>query len=71
MNWELEGKPPQFDDLHEYQVWIEGVVRNVRRIGNRSMSLTPGTLVYTDCNYPIQNCICYEPAIEGWRLAAI
>jgi hypothetical protein len=70
MDWELEGKPPKFDDLHDYQVWIYGRVRSVRRIGNRSAYLDPGTLVYTDCTHPIENVLCHEPDICGWRVKA-
>ena len=68
MDWEHEGKPPPFDDLHEYQVWIYGSVRSVRRVGNRSTWLDPGTLAYTDCKHAIQNVICYEPDIYAWRM---
>jgi hypothetical protein len=70
MDWEHEGKPPKFDDLHDYQVWIYGKVRSVRRVGNSSLRLNPGTLAYTDCTNPIQNAICYEPDISAWRLKA-
>ena len=71
MDWEHEGKPPRFDDMHDYQVWIYGAVRDVRRVGPRSTTwLDPGTLAYTDCTHPIQNAICYEPDISAWRLKA-
>lgn len=69
MDWELEGKPPKFDDIHEYKVWIYGGVRTVRRIGNRSTYFWPGTLVYTDCVHPMQNALCNESDIKGWKLA--
>ena len=68
MDWEHEGKPPRFDDIREYEVWIYDTVRSVRRIGNKSLSLTPGSLVYTDCVHPEQNVICYEPDIQAWRV---
>ena len=70
MDWEHEGKPPRFDDMHDYQVWIYGAVRNVRRVGNCSTCLDPGTLAYTDCMHPIANVICHEPDICAWRLKA-
>jgi hypothetical protein len=59
--WEL-------DDMREFQVWMaDGSLRTVRRIGNRSHFLTPGTLAFTDCTHPLQNLWCDESRIVGWR----
>lgn len=69
MDWEHEGKPPKFDDINVYQVWVNGYVRLVRRVGNRSMFLSPGTLAFVDCNHPLQNVICDEKQVQAWRLA--
>ncbi len=57
-----------FDDIHIFEVWIYGNVRRVCRIGNESLSITPGTLVYLDCTHAAQNVICYEPNIQAWRI---
>jgi hypothetical protein len=70
MDWIHAGRPPITDDIREYQVWLGDQVRRVRRIGNRSMSLTPGTLVFTDCRHPMDQAICHEPRIMAWRLAS-
>ena len=67
MDWITEEKMPRFDDVHEYDVWIKGCTRSVRRIGNRGSMFQPGTLVYTDCTHPMQNILCCEEDIEGWR----
>jgi hypothetical protein len=64
--WLHEGRPPFCDDVNEYQVWVYGDVRRVRRVGNKSV-LTPGTLIYTDCTHPLQNVICDEKNVLAWR----
>lgn len=69
VDWEHDEKMPRFDDMHDFEVWVDGAVRTVRRIGNRSLSgLTPGTLAFTDCRNPMQNVICHEPLVQAWRL---
>ena len=68
MDWEHEGKPPRFDDAHDYQVWIYGAVRSVRRVSNWSTWLNPGTLIYTDLMHPMANVLCHEPDIFAWRM---
>lgn len=67
LDWNVDEKMPRYDDLREFEVWIRGSVRRVRRIGNRSCALEPGTLAYTDCTHPMQNIICDERAVQGWR----
>jgi len=68
MAWEIDEKMPRFDDVHYFDVWIDDSVRRVRRIGNRSTSLSPGVLVFTDCTHPMQNVLCYEPLVKAWRM---
>jgi len=67
MDWNTEEKMPRFDDVHEYDIWINGCTRSVRRVGNRESMFSPGTLIYTDCTHPQQNILCHEDEIEGWR----
>ena len=66
--WECGERLPYLDDSHEFEVWIDNYVRTVRRIGDNSLSLTPGTLVFTDCTHPAQNVLCHEPLIKAWRM---
>ena len=68
MEWIHDARLPRYDDIHTFQVWIYDGVRTVRRVGNESMSLTPGTLVYTDCTHPMQNVICHELDVKAWRM---
>lgn len=68
--WEIEERMPRFDDMREFNVWlVDGSVRTVRRIGNRSHFLTPGSLAFTDCTHPMQNVLCDESNVVGWRYA--
>lgn len=53
----------------EYIVQIYGHQRKVKRVGNDSMSLSPGTLIFTDCTHPMQNVIVDESKIESWEKA--
>jgi hypothetical protein len=70
MSWEVDERMPRFDDVREFEVWMRsGDVRRVRRIGNRSAFITPGTLVFSDCNQPLQNVLCDECNVLGWRYA--
>ncbi len=66
--WEVQERMPKYNDINEFEVWVDGNVRSVRRVGNWSLSITPGTLVFTDCTQPMQNVLCHEPLIQGWRL---
>lgn len=68
MDWIHDAKLPRYDDIHEFEVWIYGDARKVRRAGNNSMSLTPGTLIFTDCTHPMQNVLCHEPDVMAWRM---
>lgn len=69
MDWELEGRPRPFDDIHEFEVWVYGQVRRLKRVGNDSTYFTPGLLLlYTDCTHAPQNCVCNESDIQGWRI---
>lgn len=67
--WEHSERLPRFDDLREFEVWINGNIRAVRRVGNGSDFFTPGTLIYTDCSSPYQNVICEESQVNAWRYA--
>lgn len=68
MDWNVEEKMPRYDDIREFQVWMGcGNTRKVRRAGNHSMVVSPGTLMFTDCTHPMQNIICDEQSIKGWR----
>lgn len=70
MDWETEEKLPfTLDETLRFQVWTGEGVRTVRRVG-KSVSMWPGTLVYTDCTHPIQNVLCSESDVKGWRLTA-
>lgn len=66
--WECLERMPRYDDIHEYEVWVYGSARAVRRIGNRSAYFAPGTLVFTDCTHPAQNVLCHEPDVLAWRM---
>lgn len=66
--WEVDERMPRFDDMRLFEVWLrDGSLRTVRRIGNRSQHFTPGLLVFTDCIHPLQQAICDEDLILGWR----
>lgn len=67
MDWITEEKMPKYDDIREFEVWIYGYVRRVRRVGNRHPYFHPGMLVYVDCTDSMQNVICDEAKIKGWR----
>jgi hypothetical protein len=67
--WLIGSKPSQFDDIHDFELWMDdGSIRLARRVGNRSDSLTPGTMAFTDCRHPLQNVICDESRIQAWRV---
>ena len=68
-DWELAERMPRYDDINLHQVWVFGQVRSVRRVGNRSTFYTPGTLVFTDCTHPMQQAICDDELVNGWRIA--
>lgn len=68
MDWQIEDRMPRYDDIREFEVWLRnGSTRTVRRVGNRSLRFTPGMLLYTDCTHPLQNVICDESDVVGWR----
>lgn len=70
MDWITEEKMPKYDDIREFEVWVHGYVRRVRRIGNRHPAFGPGTLVFVDCTHSVQNVLCDERDIKGWRHSA-
>lgn len=51
----------------EYEVEIFNGTRKVKRVGNESMLLSPGTLIFTDCTHPTQNAIVPESEIKSWK----
>lgn len=59
---------PRYGDLHTFEVWDGSAVRMVRRVGNESRSITPGTLVYTDCVHPLQNVLACDADVVAWRM---
>ena len=60
---------PKYDDMNTYIVRVFNQLRKVRRVGNNCAStLSPGTLIFTDCTHPLQNVICPEKEITAWRL---
>jgi hypothetical protein len=67
--WEVNEKMPRYDDIREFEVWVYGQARRVRRAGNRSLTVSPGTLEFTDCTHAMQNVICDERAVQGWRIS--
>jgi len=67
--WIMVGKPRTFDDIHDFELWMDdGSVRKAHRVGNQSMSLTPGTMAFTDCTHQLSNVICDESRIRAWRV---
>ena len=58
-----------YDNLgnQKYKIRIYGQDRIVKRVGNDSMSLWPGTLIFQDCTHPMQNVIVDESKIESWE----
>jgi hypothetical protein len=59
---------PRFEDRFSVDAWLDnGEVRRVRRIGNGSPRITPGTVVFEDCTQPWQNMLCDEGRIQAWR----
>lgn len=63
--WEVQERVPFIGS--ELEVWVNGQVRTAKRVA-WSQSLTPGTLVFTDCTHPAQNVLCHEPLVQGWRV---
>jgi len=70
MDWEIDEKMPKFNDIDIFEVWIYGQVRKVKRVGNNSLFLSPGTLAFIDCTHPEQNVICDERDVRGWRMVS-
>lgn len=69
--WIIGAKPRPFDNIHDFELWMDdGHVRRARRVGNRSLSITPGTMVFTECKHPLSNVICDESRIRAWRIAS-
>lgn len=69
--WIVNAPLPRWDDMREFWVWSGKDVRSVRRVGNLDPTrLTPGTVIFTDCTHPIQNVLCDESQIQGWRIKA-
>lgn len=69
-DWDVDNRMPKYNDINDFEVWVDGYVRRVHRVGNHSTYFTPGTLVFIDCKYPMQNAICHEPMVKGWRVFA-
>lgn len=62
---------PKYDYFNTFTVRVLNQLRQVRRVGNNEMtSLTPGTLIFTDCTHPMQNVICPEAEITAWYMNA-
>lgn len=68
-DWIIGSKPRRFDDANAFDLWMrDGSVRRARRVGNESLNITPGTLIFTDCQHPLQNVVCDERDVQGWRI---
>lgn len=67
--WVIDAPLPKHDDRQPFEVWLGGQnVRTVRRVGNEPETIfAPGTLIFTDCTNPMQNAVCPEASIQGWR----
>ena len=60
---------PKYDDINTFTVLVLNQLRQVRRVGNNDMiGISAGTLIFTDCTHPMQNVICPESEITGWRM---
>lgn len=73
MEWNVDDRLPRYESRFPIEVWSGRNVRHARRIGFRESdesTLSPGTLVYTDCTHPMQNMLCDESKIIGWRYLA-
>lgn len=71
MDWIHDSKPPRFDGPLFAQVWLDdGSLRLVRRIGNESMSITPGEFVYADNRHPMAQALCDLGRVVAWRPVA-
>lgn len=68
MDWEVHEAMPKYDDIHQFLIWNGKDVRRVRRAGNHE-NFWPGQLLYTDCVHPLQNVICDERSVVGWKYA--
>ena len=59
---------PKFDDISTFTVRVFNQLRTVRRVGAIEVrGFSPGTLIFTDCNNPMQNVLCDESRIQAWR----
>ena len=68
MDWIHDSKPPRFGGALFSQVWLDdGSVRLVRRVGNESMSITPGMFVYADNRCQIAQALCDLDRVIAWR----
>jgi hypothetical protein len=68
--WEVTERIPRnyVDGPRDFEVWMrDGSVRQVQFVGMDSTFLTPGTFAFTDCTHPLQNVICDDDRIVGWR----
>ena len=71
MDWIHDSKPPRFGGPVFSQVWMnDGSVRSVRRVGNESMSITPGEFIYTDNCHQTAQAICSLERVMAWRPVA-
>ena len=67
--WVINAPLPPSDRNREFLAWVDSGVRTVRRVGDSEHSVfAPGTTIFTDCTHPLQNKICDESRIQGWRL---
>lgn len=65
----VHSRVPYFDDSRQIEVWLgNSLVREAMRVTRDSMYLTPGTLVYTDCQLPMADVICDERSVMAWRV---
>jgi hypothetical protein len=69
--WIHDSKPPRFGGPLFSQVWLyDGSVRLVRRVGDESMSITPGEFVYADNRFPLAQALCDLGRVVAWRPVA-
>lgn len=70
MDWIIGSKPLPFDDIHNFQLWMDdGSLRKAKRAGNQG-PWTPGVLMFTDCRHPLSNAMCDERNIRAWRITS-
>lgn len=61
MDWEVQEKLPSW--VTEAIVWMKnGEVRHIRRLAWMNQPY------FTDCVHPLQNVLCDEEKVIGWRL---